>query len=323
MRIAMVGLGKMGLNMTRRLLRGGHEVVAADRSANAVREAAREGALPAASVADAVAILSPPRVVWLMVPAGPPVDENVELLAGTLKAGDVVVDGGNSLYKEAPRRAKRLAERGVRFLDAGTSGGIWGLAKGYCLMVGGDEDAFRVVNPILATLAPPGGYAHMGPHGAGHFVKMVHNGIEYGVMAAYAEGLNILRNANAGKRDRTADAETAPLDHPEFYQYDIDTAAVAEVWRRGSVVGSWLLDLTATALLESPDLAGFSGRVSDSGEGRWTSIAAIEEGVPAPVLTSALYARFSSRDLSDFADKTLSAMRSQFGGHAEKPPESS
>ena len=296
MRIAMVGLGKMGLNMTRRLLRGGHEVVAADRSANAVREAAREGALPAASVADAVAILSPPRVVWLMVPAGPPVDENVELLAGTLKAGDVVVDGGNSLYKEAPRRAKRLAERGVRFLDAGTSGGIWGLAKGYCLMVGGDEDAFRVVNPILATLAPPGGYAHMGPHGAGHFVKMVHNGIEYGMMQSYAEGFELLSSA----------------------PFSLDLRAIASLWNQGSVVRSWLLELAERALEKDPALSGLSPYVEDSGEGRWTVEQSIEAGVPLPSIALSLYMRFFSRQDNSFAMRMLAALRNEFGGHAVK-----
>ena len=296
MRIAMVGLGKMGLNMTRRLLRGGHEVVAVDRSANAVREAAREGALPAASVADAVAILSPPRVVWLMVPAGPPVDENVELLAGTLKAGDVVVDGGNSLYKEAPRRAKRLAERGVRFLDAGTSGGIWGLAKGYCLMVGGDEDAFRVVNPILATLAPPGGYAYMGPHGAGHFVKMVHNGIEYGMMQSYAEGFELLSSA----------------------PFSLDLRAIASLWNQGSVVRSWLLELAERALEKDPGLSGLSPYVDDSGEGRWTVEQSIEAGVPLPSIALSLYMRFFSRQDNSFAMRMLAALRNEFGGHAVK-----
>ena len=296
MRIAMVGLGKMGLNMTRRLLRGGHEVVAVDRSANAVREAAREGALPAASVADAVAILSPPRVVWLMVPAGPPVDENVELLAGTLKAGDVVVDGGNSLYKEAPRRAKRLAERGVRFLDAGTSGGIWGLAEGYCLMVGGDEDAFRVVNPILATLAPPGGYAYMGPHGAGHFVKMVHNGIEYGMMQSYAEGFELLSSA----------------------PFSLDLRAIASLWNQGSVVRSWLLELAERALEKDPALSGLSPYVEDSGEGRWTVEQSIEAGVPLPSIALSLYMRFFSRQDNSFAMRMLAALRNEFGGHAVK-----
>ena len=296
MRIAMVGLGKMGLNMTRRLLRGGHEVVAVDRSANAVREAAREGALPAASVADAVAILSPPRVVWLMVPAGPPVDENVELLAGTLKARDVVVDGGNSLYKEAPRRAKRLAERAVRFLDAGTSGGIWGFAEGYCLMVGGDEDAFRVVTPILATLAPPGGYAYMGPHGAGHFVKMVHNGIEYGMMQSYAEGFELLSSA----------------------PFSLDLRAIASLWNKGSVVRSWLLELAERALEKDPALSGLSPYVEDSGEGRWTVERSIEAGVPLPSIALSLYMRFFSRQDNSFAMRMLAALRNEFGGHAVK-----
>jgi 6-phosphogluconate dehydrogenase len=271
-------------------------VVAADRSANAVREAAREGALPAASVADAVAILSPPRVVWLMVPAGPPVDENVELLAGTLKAGDVVVDGGNSLYKEAPRRAKRLAESGVRFLDAGTSGGIWGLAEGYCLMVGGDEDAFRVVNPILATLAPPGGYAYMGPHGAGHFVKMVHNGIEYGMMQSYAEGFELLSSA----------------------PFSLDLRAIASLWNQGSVVRSWLLELAERALEKDPGLSGLSPYVEDSGEGRWTVERSIEAGVPLPSIALSLYMRFFSRQDNSFAMRMLAALRNEFGGHAVK-----
>jgi 6-phosphogluconate dehydrogenase len=273
----------------------------------------------------------------VMVPAGEITERTVEAVAAELDCGDAIVDGGNSYYRDDIRRAGKLRERGVDLVDCGTSGGVFGLERGYCLMIGGPDEAVGRLEPIFASLAPgvgsaertPGragdpspseqGYLHCGPNGAGHFVKMVHNGIEYGVMAAYAEGLNILHNANAGKVEREADAETAPLDHPEYYQYDIDIPEVAEVWRRGSVIGSWLLDLTAAALRESPDLAGFSGRVSDSGEGRWTSIAAIDEGVPAPVLTAALYERFASRGLDDFADKVLSAMRKQFGGHDEKP----
>jgi len=296
MRIAMVGLGKMGLNMTRRLLRGGHEVVAADRSPDAVAEAAREGAVPATSVADAAGKLSPPRVVWLMVPAGPPVDENVELLAGTLEAGDVVVDGGNSLYKEAPRRAKLLAGRGVRFLDAGTSGGIWGLAEGYCLMVGGDEGAFRVVVPVLETLAPPRGYAHMGPHGAGHFVKMVHNGIEYGMMQSYAEGFELLSSA----------------------PYSLDLRAIASLWNQGSVVRSWLLELAERALEKDRTLSALSPYVDDSGEGRWTVERSIEAGVPLPSIALSLYMRFFSRQDNSFAMRMLAALRNEFGGHAVK-----
>ncbi len=296
MRIAMVGLGKMGLNMTRRLLRGGHEVVAADRSRKAVKEAAREGALPAASVADAVTKLSPPRVVWLMVPAGPPVDENVEILAGALEAGDIVVDGGNSLFKEAPRRANRLSGNGIRFLDAGTSGGIWGLSEGYCLMVGGDQKAFRAVTPVLATLAPPGGYAYMGPHGAGHFVKMVHNGIEYGMMQSYAEGFELLSSA----------------------PFPLDLRAIAALWNQGSVVRSWLLELAGRALEKDPELAGLSPYVSDSGEGRWTVEQSIEAGVPLPSIALSLYMRFFSRQDNSFAMRMLAALRNEFGGHAVK-----
>ena len=296
MRIAMVGLGKMGLNMTRRLLRGGHEVVAADRSPEAVKEASREGAIPAASVADAATKLSPPRVVWLMVPAGPPVDENVEMLAGALDAGDIVVDGGNSLFKEAPRRAERLSGKGIRFLDAGTSGGIWGLSEGYCLMVGGDEEAFRVVTPALATLAPPGGYAYMGPHGAGHFVKMVHNGIEYGMMQSYAEGFELLSSA----------------------PFPLDLRAIASLWNQGSVVRSWLLELAERALEKDPELADLSPYVEDSGEGRWTVEQSIEAGVPLPSIALSLYMRFFSRQDNSFAMRMLAALRNEFGGHAVK-----
>ena len=297
MRIAMVGLGKMGLNMTRRLLQGGHEVVAADRSPEAVKIAAREGALPAASVADAVSKLSPPRVVWLMVPAGPPVDENVELLAGALARGDIVIDGGNSLFKEAPRRARLLDGRGIRFLDAGTSGGVWGLSEGYCLMVGGNEEAFRVASPVLATLAPPGGYAYMGPHGAGHFVKMVHNGIEYGMMQSYAEGFELLSSA----------------------PFPLDLRAIASLWNQGSVVRSWLLELAERALEKDPGLTGLSPYVEDSGEGRWTVEQSIESGVPLPSIALSLYMRFFSRQENSFAMRMLAALRNEFGGHAVRP----
>jgi 6-phosphogluconate dehydrogenase len=331
----MIGLGRMGANMSLRLMRAGHECVAYDVSSDAVQRLSGEGAVGADSLEDLVAKLEAPRAVWLMVPAAI-VDSTLDSLAPLLDAGDVVIDGGNSYYRDDLRRAARVNEDGLMYVDVGTSGGVWGLDRGYCLMIGGPDEAVERLDPIFAALAPgvdsasrtPGrdgeptpaenGYLHCGPSGAGHFVKMVHNGIEYGMMAAYAEGLNVLRNANAGAVEREVDAETAPLEHPEYYQYDLDVAEVAEVWRRGSVIGSWLLDLTAEALHESPDLSDFAGRVSDSGEGRWTSIAAIEEGVPAPVLSLALYSRFSSRGLDDFADKVLSAMRKQFGGHSEK-----
>jgi 6-phosphogluconate dehydrogenase len=341
MELGMVGLGRMGANMSRRLMRDGHRIVAHDVNPDAVGELEGEGAEGASSLEELASKLAAPRSVWLMVPAGEITEKTVEDIAAVLKPGDAIVDGGNSYYRDDMRRSEMVGEKGIDYIDCGTSGGVFGLNRGFCLMIGGPDAAVERLDPIFKSIAPgveaaertPGrsgdpdtaenGYLHCGPSGAGHFVKMVHNGIEYGVMAAYAEGLNILRNANVGKAERSADAETAPLDHPEFYQYDIDTAAVTELWRRGSVIGSWLLDLTATALLESPDLDGFSGRVSDSGEGRWTSIAAVEEGVPTPVLTAALYSRFSSRDLSEYADKALSAMRKQFGGHAEKPPGSS
>ncbi len=296
MRIAMVGLGKMGMNMTRRLLRGGHEVVAADRSPEAVAEAAREGAVPSSSVADAAGKLSPPRVVWLMVPAGRPVDEIVEVLAGVLRGGDIVIDGGNSRFQEAPRRASLLSGNGIRFLDAGTSGGIWGLAEGYCLMVGGDEEAFRVVTPVLATLAPPGGYAYMGLHGAGHFVKMVHNGIEYGMMQSYAEGFELLSSA----------------------PFPLDLQAIAALWNRGSVVRSWLLELAERALEKDPGLSGLSPYVEDSGEGRWTVEQSIEAGIPLPSIALSLYMRFFSRQDDSFAMRMLAALRNEFGGHAVK-----
>ena len=333
----MVGLGRMGANIVRRLMRGGHRCVVYDVNADTVASLAAEGAEPAESLSDLASKLDPPRAVWAMVPAGEITERTVADVAEALDAGDAVIDGGNSYYRDDLRRAATLAERGIDYIDCGTSGGVFGLERGYCLMIGGPDEAVERLDPIFRTLSPgvesaartPGregepepaehGYLHCGPTGAGHFVKMVHNGIEYGVMAAYAEGLNILRNADAGAGEREADAETAPLEHPEFYRYEIDIPAVAEVWRRGSVIGSWLLDLTAAALRSSPELADFAGRVSDSGEGRWTSIAAIEEGVPAPVLSTALYSRFASRGLDDFADKVLSAMRKQFGGHVEKP----
>ncbi len=333
----MVGLGRMGANMARRLMRDGHRIVAYDVNPDAVAELAGEGAEGASSLADLASKLSAPRSVWVMVPAGEITEKTVEDVAAVLDSGDAIIDGGNSYYRDDIRRAGIVGERGIDYVDCGTSGGVFGLDRGYCLMIGGPDSAVERLDSIFASLAPgvdsaertPGrsgdpnaaenGYLHCGPNGAGHFVKMVHNGIEYGVMAAYAEGLNILKNANAGKVQREADAETAPMEQPEYYQYDLDLPEVAEVWRRGSVIGSWLLDLTAASMQESPDLSDFAGRVSDSGEGRWTSIAAIDEGVPAPVLTTALYERFASRGLDDFADKVLSAMRKQFGGHDEKP----
>jgi 6-phosphogluconate dehydrogenase len=335
--LGIVGLGRMGANIARRLMRDGHRCVVYDVNADAVERLAAEGADGAGSLEALAAKLTAPRAVWVMVPAGEITEATVQGVAAALERGDVVIDGGNSYYRDDIRRAAELAERGIDYVDCGTSGGVFGLERGYCLMIGGPDGAVERLDPIFAALAPgvasaertPGcdgepstaenGYLHCGPAGAGHFVKMVHNGIEYGVMAAYAEGLNILNNANAGSAEREADAETAPLEHPEYYRYDLDVAEVAEVWRRGSVIGSWLLDLTAAALAESADLSDYAGRVSDSGEGRWTSVAAIEEGVPAPVLTTALYERFSSRGLDDFADKVLSAMRKQFGGHEEKP----
>ncbi|MBS1860147.1 MAG: decarboxylating 6-phosphogluconate dehydrogenase [Actinobacteria bacterium] len=336
MELGIVGLGRMGANMARRLMKDGHTIVAYDVSADAVKGLEGEGATGASSLADLAAKLGAPRSVWVMVPAGDITEATVEGLEGVLSAGDAIIDGGNSYYRDDMRRGKRAAEQGIDYVDCGTSGGVFGLERGYCLMIGGPDNAVDRLEPIFASLAPgveaaprtPGltgdpspaekGYLHCGQGGAGHFVKMVHNGIEYGIMAAYAEGLNVLDNADAGKTKRLDDAETAPLDQPEFYEFDLDIPAIAELWRRGSVVGSWLLDLTAAALVESPELADFSGRVSDSGEGRWTSIAAIEEGVPTPVLTTALHERFYSRDLGDFGDKVLSAMRMQFGGHKER-----
>ena len=335
MQLGMVGLGRMGANMVRRLLRAGHECVAFDMHPEPVQQLVAEGATGARSLEKLVGELERPRAVWLMVPAAV-VDQTLDSLVPLLDEDDVVIDGGNSYYRDDLRRSARLAEHRIHYLDCGTSGGVWGLDRGYSLMIGGDKTAVSRLDPIFAALAPgvdaaartpgrdgelaPGeaGYLHCGPSGAGHFVKMVHNGIEYGLMAAYAEGLNILKNANAGAVEVEKDAETAPLEHPEAYRYDIDVAAAAEVWRRGSVIASWLLDLTAEALVDSPELEEFSGRVSDSGEGRWTAIAAIEEGVPAPVLTTALYSRFGSRGLDAFANKAMSAMRSEFGGHQEK-----
>jgi 6-phosphogluconate dehydrogenase len=336
MKIGMVGLGRMGANMVRRLLQHGHECVVYDVSADAVKQMASEGAQGAESLADLVAHLDPPRAVWMMLPAAITGD-TVQTLLGLLQNDDTIVDGGNSYYRDDVDRAATAAERGVHYVDCGTSGGVWGLERGYCLMIGGVPVAVDRLDPVFAALAPgvdaagrtPGrtgepsraeqGYLHCGPPGAGHFVKMVHNGIEYALMAAYAEGLNVIRGAGVGVAKREVDAETAPLRDPQYYTYDkIDLAEVAEVWRRGSVIGSWLLDLTAEALLADPGLDQFAGRVSDSGEGRWTSIAAIEEGVPAPLLTSALYSRFASRGSDLFADKVESAQRKEFGGHVEK-----
>ncbi len=335
MQLAMIGLGRMGANLVRRLMRDGHECVVYDVNPESAKALEAEGAVAASSLEDLAAKLTRPRAAWIMVPAAYAGDTAMEL-AEHFGPGDIIIDGGNSYYRLDIERAAALAPKGIHYVDVGTSGGVFGLERGFCLMIGGELEIFRHLEPLFATIAPgvdsaartPGrtgdaspaehGYLHCGPNGAGHFVKMVHNGIEYGLMAAYAEGLAILRKANVGKHSRDADAETAPLINPEAYEYDIDTTAVAEVWRRGSVVGSWLLDLTASALFKDPDVAGFSGRVSDSGEGRWTVLAAVDEGVPAHVLTAALYERFSSRGESDFADKVLSAMRKEFGGHAEK-----
>jgi 6-phosphogluconate dehydrogenase len=337
MRIGMVGLGRMGGNMVRRLLKGGHECVVWNRTPAPAEALAKEGAVAARDLADLAAKLPAPRAIWLMVPAAA-VDATIESLAPLLSKDDIVIDGGNSYYIDDLRRADSLARKGIHYLDVGTSGGIWGLERGYCLMAGGDGEAFRRVEPALKTLAPgkgslpptpgrrPGsgtaeeGYLHCGPVGSGHFVKMVHNGIEYGLMAAYAEGLNILRHAGVGKQGRAVDAETTPLRNPEHFQYDLNLAEIAEVWRRGSVVASWLLDLAASALAKDPGLANFSGRVSDSGEGRWTIAAAVEEGAPAPVLSAALFQRFSSRGEGEFAQKILSALRAEFGAHAEVKP---
>jgi len=328
----------MGANMVRRLIRGGHECVVYDRSQKAIDELVADGAKGAVHMLDLLERLENPRAVWLMVPAGV-VDDTISTLAPLLNEGDTLIDGGNSYYIDDLRRAKELESKGIHFVDVGTSGGVWGLERGYCMMIGGENDVVARLDPIFRTLAPgagniartPGreklggtaelGYLHCGPNGAGHFVKMVHNGIEYGIMAAYAEGLGILRDANVGKRTGAIDAETTPLPHPEHYQYDLNLRDVTEVWRRGSVIASWLLDLTAISLVEDPDLTKFAGRVSDSGEGRWTIKAAIDEAVPAPVLSAALYQRFTSRGDADYQDKLLSAMRFQFGGHVEKPAE--
>ena len=334
MQLAMVGLGRMGSNLVRRLMRDGHRCVVYDLDADAVRELVGEGAVGATSFEDLVAKLEKPRAVWLMLPAAV-VGQTLGELAGLLEPDDTVIDGGNSFYRDDIARAKWLAAKRLHYVDCGTSGGVWGLERGYCLMIGGEDAAVRRLDPIFRTIAPgtgsaaptpsrtrngtaPDGYLHCGPSGAGHFVKMVHNGVEYGMMGAIAEGLSIIRHANVGTKGRATDAETAPLREPEAYQYDIDVAEVAEVWRRGSVVGSWLVDLIADALARSPQLDGFEGRVSDSGEGRWTVDAAIDESVPAPVITSALIERFESRGLGRFTDAALSAMRSEFGGHAEK-----
>ncbi len=336
MQLGMIGLGRMGANMVRRLVRAGHRCTVFDMFPKAVEDLTEEGATGSSSLADFVKKLEKPRAIWLMVPAAV-VDKTIADLLPLLEADDTLIDGGNSYYVDDIRRAKELAPKRIHYVDVGTSGGVWGLERGYCMMIGGELEIVRRLDPILATLAPgigeiartPGreklggtseqGYLHCGPNGAGHFVKMVHNGIEYGIMAAYAEGLGILRGANIGRTQSEADAETTPLREPEHYQYDLNLADISEVWRRGSVIASWLLDLTADALVKDPSLAGFAGRVSDSGEGRWTIKAAIDEGVPVPVLTTALYERFTSRGEADFQDKLLSAMRFGFGGHLEKP----
>jgi len=333
----MVGLGRMGSNLVRRLMPAGHECVVYDVNANAVKELEGEGATGTGSLEELLAALEKPRAVWVMVPAGQITERTVRALGEGMDGDDVIIDGGNSYYRDDIARAAALSQNGIHYVDVGTSGGVWGLERGYSLMIGGETRITERLTPLFEAIAPgvdaaprtPGrtgepsnaehGYLHCGPNGAGHFVKMVHNGIEYGAMAAYAEGLNILRHANAGNVTREADAETAPLEHPEDYPYDLDLSAVTEVWRRGSVIASWLLDLTAASLVKSPTLEDFSGRVSDSGEGRWTAIAAVEEGVPAPVLLTALFSRFASRGFDQFANQALSAMRSQFGGHVEKP----
>ncbi|OYD87710.1 6-phosphogluconate dehydrogenase (decarboxylating) [Nostoc sp. 'Peltigera membranacea cyanobiont' 213] len=336
MQMGVIGLGRMGANIVRRLLQNNHECVVFNRTSDKVKLLASEGAIGTYSLDDFVQKLNKPRAIWLMVPAGEPTEQMVKELAAKLDSGDILIDGGNSYYIDDIRRANDLMQKGIHYLDVGTSGGVWGLERGYCMMIGGSEMAVQYLDPIFKSLAPgrgdiprtvgrqkvggtaEEGYLHCGSNGAGHFVKMVHNGIEYGLMAAYVEGLNILHHANVGKQNRVANAETTPLRNPEHYQYDFNLPDVAEVWRRGSVIASWLLDLTAIALLEQPDLSGFGGRVSDSGEGRWTIAAAIDEGTPVPVLSAALYQRFSSRGENDFADKLLSAMRFQFGGHVEQ-----
>ena len=333
--LGMIGLGRMGANMVLRLLRNGHKATVFDRSQTAIDSLVEEGATGATSLADFVSKLEAPRAIWLMVPAAA-VDSTIDELLPLLEKGDTIIDGGNSYYIDDIRRAKHIAPKGIHYVDVGTSGGVWGLERGYCMMIGGENEIVQHLDPIFRTLAPgigdiprtlgrpenqgtaELGYLHCGANGAGHFVKMVHNGIEYGIMAAYAEGMNILKNANIGKQMQTIDAETTPLRDPEYYQYDLNLTDISEVWRRGSVVASWLLDLTANSLVKDPTLTNFAGRVSDSGEGRWTIKAAIDEGVPVPVLTTALYERFSSRGDSEFQDKLLSAMRFQFGGHLEK-----
>jgi 6-phosphogluconate dehydrogenase len=336
MQLGMVGLGRMGANLTRRLMRNGHEVVVYDVNAESVRQLESEGAIGTGSLEDLVNKLSKPRAAWVMVPAAF-AEQTTDQLAELMESGDIVIDGGNSYYRDDIYRAERYSARGVHFVDVGTSGGVFGLERGFCLMIGGEDDVVQHLDPIFSALAPgveaaartPGrtdanattaeaGYLHCGPVGAGHFVKMVHNGIEYGLMAAYAEGLNVLKHANAGASEREADAETTPLRDLKYYRYDLNISEITEVWRRGSVVASWLLDLTAAATLDDPSLEAFSGRVSDSGEGRWTVLAAVDEGVPVHVLSAALFDRFESRDEADFANKILSAMRKQFGGHAEK-----
>jgi 6-phosphogluconate dehydrogenase len=335
MQLGMIGLGRMGANMARRLLKGGHQCVVFDTSPKAVDELVQEKAAGSSSLRDLVAKLEKPRALWLMVPAAV-VDKTIAELLPNLDAEDILIDGGNSYYVDDLRRAKELAAKRIHYVDVGTSGGVWGLERGYCMMIGGERDVVKQLDPIFATLAPglgnvprtPGrekldgtaeqGYLHCGPNGAGHFVKMVHNGIEYGIMAAYAEGLGILRDANVGKQQQAVDAETTPLRHPDYYQYDLNLRDIAEVWRRGSVIASWLLDLTASSLVKDPTLSQFTGRVSDSGEGRWTIKAAIDEAVPVPVLSAALYQRFTSHGEADYQDKLLSAMRFGFGGHLEK-----
>jgi 6-phosphogluconate dehydrogenase len=335
MQLGMIGLGRMGSNMVQRLMKDGHKCVVFDMNASAIKQLAKQGAIGSDSLKDFVSRLTKPRAIWLMVPAAV-VDKELAALTPLLEAGDIVIDGGNSFYRDDIRRGAEMKAHEIHYVDVGTSGGVAGLERGFCLMIGGEAEIVQHLAPIFASLAPgldaaprtpdrpksdstaEQGFLYCGPQGAGHFVKMVHNGIEYGIMAAYAEGLNILRNADAGKRQRATDAETAPMRNPEFYQYELDLPEIAEVWRRGSVIGSWLLDLTAIALLSNPDLKNYEGRVSDSGEGRWTIAAAVDVGVPVPVISAALFERFESRDNADYADRVLSAMRKQFGGHDEK-----